>query len=157
MRKRILPRDEAAARPKELDLAAIATVHVSSESEDHPVENAFDARRGPGASRWVAGEPGDQTILLEFDDAQSINRVVIEVEETDVERTQEVTLAASSDGGKSYRELLRQEYNFAPPETTFEREEWQQRLDGVTHLKLWIRPDKGGAPVRAKVTALALE
>jgi hypothetical protein len=33
-------------------------------------------------------------------------------------------LAISLDGGRTYRELLRQEYNFSPPGTTFEREEW---------------------------------
>jgi len=32
--------------PGELDVAAIAIVLVTSETADHPVENAFDARRG---------------------------------------------------------------------------------------------------------------
>ena len=42
--------------------------------------------------------------------------------------------------------LLRQEYNFSPPGTTFEREDWAVPAEGVTHLRLVIRPDKGASP-----------
>jgi hypothetical protein len=65
-------------------------------------------------------------------------------------------LAASCDGGRTYRELLRQEYNFSPPGTTFEREDWSVKAEGVTHLRLSIRPDKGGKPCRATITSLGL-
>ena len=53
-------------------------------------------------------------------------------------------------------EVLRQGYNFSPPGTTFEREEWALQGDGVTHLRLQIEPDKGGMPCRATLTTLAL-
>ena len=49
-----------------------------------------------------------------------------------------------------------QEYNFSPPGTTFEREDWMVPAEGVTHLRLWIKPDKGGKPCRATLTSLAL-
>ena len=65
-------------------------------------------------------------------------------------RTQELQLAVSSDGGTTYREVIRQEYNFSPPGTTFEREDWAVPASGVTHLRLQIRPDKGGKPCRAR-------
>jgi hypothetical protein len=65
-------------------------------------------------------------------------------------------LSTSCDGGQTYRELLRQEYNFSPPGTTFEREQWALTAGGVTHLRLGIKPDKGGTPCRATLTSLIL-
>jgi hypothetical protein len=158
MRKRILKSNSApsALLPGELDVAAIASVLVTSETADHPVENAFDARRGPGGSRWVAETPGEQTLILTFDTPQKIQQVPLEVEENQASRTQELQLAISLDGGRTYCELLRQEYNFSPPGTTFEREEWVVAAEGVTHLRLWIKPDKRNRPVRASLTALSL-
>jgi hypothetical protein len=158
MRKRILKSNPAPSvpLPGELDVAAIATVWVTSETADHPVENAFDARRGPGGSRWVAETPGEQTLILTFDTPQKIQQVLLEVEENQASRTQELQLAISLDGGRTYCELLRQEYNFSPPGTTFEREEWVVASEGVTHLRLWIKPDKGNGPGRASLTALSL-
>ena len=63
----------------------------------------------------------------------------------------------SCDGGQSYRELRRQEYNFSPPGATFEREDWTVLAEGVTHLQLWMKPDKGGKLYRATLTALVLK
>lgn len=137
-----------------IDIAAAATVLVTSESPEHPVDHAFDDRRGPGGSRWVAGGPGEQTLILAFDSPQAIRRIILEVEEPEVSRTQELQLALSCDGGQTYRELLRQEYNFSPPVMTFEREDWAVSADAVTHLRLWIKPDKGGKPSRATLTSL---
>ena len=142
--------------PGQIDVAAVATVLVTSEDPDHPVDHAFDSQSGPGGTRWVAGEPGEQVLILAFDAPQSIRRVLLEVEEREVARTQEIQLAVSGDGGRTYRELLRQEYNFSPPGTTFEREDWAVVAEGVTHLRLQIKPDKGGKPCRATITTLAL-
>jgi hypothetical protein len=158
LRKQIIktPPEAPIPRPGEIDIAAVATVLVTSEDSEHPVDHAFDGSRGPGGSRWVAGEPGAQAVILAFDTPQAIRRVVLEVEETEVARTQELQLAVSSDGGQTYRELLRQEYNFSPPGTTFEREDWAVPAGGVTHLRLVIKPDKGNKPCRATITALIL-
>src|SRR4051812_21623949 len=158
LRKQIIGPSAAppAPTPGEIDIAAVATVLVTSEDPGHPVDHAFDHHRGPGGSRWVAGEPGEQTLILAFDAPQSIRRVALEVEEAEVARTQELDLAVSSDGGVTYRELLRQEYNFGPPGTTFEREDWAVPAVGVTHLRLQIKPDKGGKLGRASITSLVL-
>lgn len=156
IRKRIVDSGQPSTPRQELDVSSCATVLVTSESVDHPIDHAFDTRRGPGGSRWVAREPGEQTLTLAFDAPQDIRRVVLEIEEPEVQRTQELELAVSSDGGRSYREILRQEYNFSPPGTSFEREEWTVAADAVTHLRLGIRPDKGGKPCRATVTSLVL-
>jgi hypothetical protein len=158
LRKQIIKSTPAVPPPSadEIDIAAVATVLVTSEDPGHPIDDAFDDRRGPGGSRWVAGEPGEQTVILAFDCPQAIRRVALEVEEPKVARTQELQLALSHDGGRTYREVLRQEYNFSPPGTTFEREDWAVTAEGVTHLRLHIRPDKGGKPSRASLTTLAL-
>jgi hypothetical protein len=145
-----------APMPGEIDIAAVATVLVTSEDPDHPVDRAFDQQRGPGGGRWVAGEPGEQTLILAFDAPQTIRRILLEVEEPEVARTQELQLAVSGDGGQTYRELVRQEFNFSPPGTTFEREDWAVAAEGVTHLRVWIKPDKGGKPCRATLTSLVL-
>lgn len=158
LRKQIIKADGAitASTPGAIDIIAVATVQVTSEDARHPVENAFDGRRGPGSPRWIAGDPGEQAVILAFDAPQSIRRVILEVEEPEVGRTQELRLAVSSDGGRTYRELLRQEYTFSPPDTTFEREDWEVQAEGITHLRLAITPEKGGGPSRATITSLVL-
>lgn len=158
LRKKIVETSAAtsAAMPGAIDVAGVATVLVTSEAPDHPVDHAFDDRRGPGGSRWVAGGMGEQSLILAFDAPQAIRRVVLEVEETEVARTQEIRLGASNDGGQTYRELLRQEFNFSPTGTTFEREDWAVDAGGTTHLRLAIWPDKGSVPCRATITSLVL-
>src|SRR3982751_3258034 len=86
----------------EIDVAAVATVLVTSEDPGHPVDHAFDQQRGPGGSRWVAGESGEQTLILAFDAPQEIRRILLEVEEFEDARTQELQLAVSNDGGQTY-------------------------------------------------------
>jgi hypothetical protein len=158
LRKQILKASQAAPAPTPggIDIAASAVVEMTSEAPDHPVDHAFDGNVGPGATSWIAGEPGEQTLILAFDAPQAIRRVVLEVEETGVARMQELQLAISDDGGPTYRELIRQEYNFSTPGTTFEREDWAVPAEGVTHLRLVIQPDKGGRAGRASITSLAL-
>jgi len=159
LRKQILTQGPTApASPlEEKDIAALATVLVTSETAEHPIDHAFDPRRGPGGSRWRAAELGEQVLILAFDTPQTIRRVSLEVEETEVSRTQELAVSVSSDGGQTYRELRRQEYTFSPPGTTFEREDWALTVEGITHLQLRIKPDKGGKPYRATLTSLAVQ
>jgi hypothetical protein len=156
LRKQILKTLPSHSVPQagEIDIAATAIVQVTSEDAAHPIDHVFDHRRGLGGSRWVAEDPGEQTLLLVFDTPQTIRRVILEIEEPDMSRTQEICLSVSHDGGQTYRELRRQEYHFSPPGTTFEREDWAVLAEGVTHLQLWMKPDKGGQPYRATLTSL---
>lgn len=156
MRKHILHRFNESTQGEEIPIDALATVFVSSEESDYPIDCAFDRQRGPGGTRWVAGENGEQVVILAFDTPQTIDQVAIEIEECDVYRTQETQLAVSKDGGMTYRELRRQEFNFSPDSTTFEREEWTISEHGITHVRLWIKPDKGGKDCRATLTSLSL-
>ncbi|HWC02063.1 MAG TPA: hypothetical protein VHF87_04775 [Methylomirabilota bacterium] len=158
LRKQVIPKrsGEPASLEGEIPIAAVATVQVTSEQPDHPIDHAFDASRGPGGSRWVADAPGEQTVILLFDSPQSIRRIGLEVEELAVSRTQELSVSVSSDGGRTYRELVRQEFNFSPPGTSFERELWSVSVGAVTHLRLDIKPDKGGQVGRASLTSLGV-
>ncbi|HEV8439614.1 MAG TPA: hypothetical protein VGT40_16115 [Methylomirabilota bacterium] len=160
LRKHIIPTQPPAAgktgKPDSKDIPSLATVQVTSESADHPVDHLFDAQDGPGGTRWVAAGDGEQTLILAFDAPQTIREVSLETEEPHVSRTQEISLSLSRDGGGSYREVLRQEFTFSPSGTTFEREEWAVPADGVTHLRVVIKPDKGGAPCRATLTSLTI-
>jgi hypothetical protein len=130
------------ANTGEIDIATVATVLVTSEAPDDPIDHVFDDHRGPGGTRWVAGKLGEQIVTLDFDTPQEINQILLEVEELTVPRTQELQLSLSCDGGQTYRELLRQEFNFSPDGTTFEREKWTVSAQEVTHLRLVIKPDK---------------
>lgn len=153
MRKHIL-HTHTSAEESEIPVASIATVFVTSEDPDHPIEHAFDSQRGPRGTRWVAEKTGDQTVIVAFDTPQHIGRVRLEVEERELSRTQELQLSVSTDGGETYREVCRQEFNFSPTGATFEREEWALSEATATHVKVWIRPDKGGGPCRATLTSL---
>ena len=126
LRKKILTTHQTMSSrgAAEKDIAAVATVLVSSEDPRHPIDYAFDGQRGPGASRWIAAQSGEQALILAFDTPQTIRKILVEVEEPEVSRTQEMAVSISQDGGQTYRELMRQEYNFSPPGTTLEHEEW---------------------------------
>src|SRR5438270_4963338 len=90
LRKRPLEADAATiARADEIDIAGCASIAYSSEDPAHPVENLFDGRSGPGATHWMSARPDTiEHIVLEFDQPQTISRLVYEVEEAIRERTQ---------------------------------------------------------------------
>ena len=102
---------------------------------------------------WRAAEPGSQTIRLVFDQPQRLKRISLIFEEKGSERTQEFVLRWSSDGN-SFREIVRQQWNFSPPETMREVEEYQVDLTGVAVLELTIIPSIKGGDARASLTSL---
>ena len=142
--------------PRKIPVLSLATVQASSEAPGHPISLVFDEGDGPGAFHWRAAEQGDQTGTVAFYQPATIDRVIMDVEECDETRTQEVQLASSKDGGVTFRELVRQEFNFSPPGTTWEHEDWTVRQDQVTHLRLLIKPDKGRTDLFATLTSLVL-
>ena len=108
-----------------LDLDGLAVVEVTSEDKDYPVESAL---AGEGVPGWRAAESGNQTIRLVFDQPESLERISLIFEENDAERTQEFVLRWSADGGRSFREIVRQQWNFSPQNTIREVEEFQVAL-----------------------------
>jgi len=158
LRKRPLEADAAtiARGADEIDIAGCATIAYSSEDPAHPVEDLFDGRSGPGATRWVSARPDTlEHIVVEFDKPQTITRLVYEVEEAMRERTQEIRVEVSEDGGGTYRQILVQEYNFSSRGATYQCEEQRFNLQRVTHLRLTIVPNKNGSGT-ASLTALRL-
>jgi|SRR5580704_17503417 hypothetical protein len=154
MRKRLItPSPEDAPRHEEgwLDLDREAVVEVTSEEKEHPVESALVSGEMRG---WRAGSPGTQTIRLIFDRPQRLARIALVFEETETDRTQEFVLRWSGDGGRSFREIVRQQWNFSPPNSIREGEEYQVDLSGVTVLELVIVPDISRGSARASLKSL---
>jgi hypothetical protein len=156
MRKQIINRSSREPTSTDhawLDLELLARVEITSEESGHPVESALTTG-GPG---WLAGETGKQTIRLLFDEPQALGHIHLVFEEGRRERTHEFVLRWSKDGGRSYREILRQQYTFSPPDAIREVEDYTVNLDGVDALELTIVPDISGGDARASLMSLRLE
>jgi hypothetical protein len=157
MRKRLItpmPQDTPAPNEEWLDLESAAVVEVTSEEKGYPVESALVSGETKG---WRAADSGTQTIRLVFDVPQRIRRIWLVFEETEADRTQEFVLRWSADGGRTFREIVRQQWNFSPPETTRETEDYRVELSDVTVLELVIVPDKSRATAtRASLKSLRL-
>jgi hypothetical protein len=91
-----------------------------------------------------------------FDKPQKIRRIHLGFLETEQPRTQEFVLRWSPDGGRSYRDVVRQQYNFSAPGGTREIEDYTPQLNDVTVLELIIIPDISGGPARASLAELRL-
>ena len=141
MRKRIIPPvEQQTVIPVEdwLDVEEFSDVEITSEDAAHPIESALLAGAGSG---WRAGEPGEQTIRLFFAHPRQLRRIWLNFVEPDTERTQEYVLCWSPDGGQSFREIVRQQWNFSPHGATSETGDHRVELSGVTVLELSITPN----------------
>jgi hypothetical protein len=157
MRKRIIipsVQKEAQAPDEDwLDLDRLAEVEITSEDREHPIESALIPGRSPG---WRAAGPGEQTIRLFFAHPVQLRRIRLEFIESENERTQEFVLRLSQDGGYSYRDIIRQQWNFSPGGATRETEDHRVDLSGVTMLELCIVPDISGGDAHASLAQLRL-
>ncbi len=157
MRKQIITQGSQKSlnpEPDWLDLERLAQVEVTSEEAAHPVESALLPGTEVG---WRAAQSGEQTIRLLFDEPQRIRRIrLLFREEVGGERTQELVLSWSPGGGQPYRDIVRQQYNFSPPDVTSEVEDYLVALDGVRALELVIIPDISGGHACASLEQLRL-
>jgi hypothetical protein len=156
MRKRIITPSPETVRSRgeaRLDVERAAIVEFTSEDKDYPVESAFVSEEARG---WRAAMPGSQTIRLLFDQPQRLKHISLVFEETETTRTQEFVLRWFPDDGNSYKEIVRQQWNFSPPETTREVEEYQVELSNVTVLELIITPNMSGGATRASLKSMRL-
>ena len=156
MRKRIIDQEPEKRVPVDqgwLDLQSLVQVELTSEDAAYPIEAALIPSAGSG---WRAAQAGEQTIRLLFDKLQRLMRIQLLFHEDQQARTQEFVLRWSPDGGQSYREIVRQQYNFSPPGVTREFEDYTVDLAGVTALELIIVPDIGGGDARASVAQLRI-
>ena len=156
MRKQIMNQgtEEVSTPDKNwLDLEGLAQVEVSSEDAAHPIESALIPNIGQG---WRAAQPGTQTVRLLFDKPQEIRSIRLQFQENEQARTQEFLLRWSPDRGQSYRDITRQQYNFSPPGTSQESENYSVELRGLTTLELVIVPDISGGSAHATIAQLRL-
>ena len=147
------PQDAPSLDEGWLELDREAMVEVTSEEKDYPVESALVSGEMWG---WRAAAAGTQTIRLIFDKPQRLSRISLVFEETEMQRTQEFVLRWSADGGRSFREIVRQQWNFSPPATTGENEEYQVQLSDVTVFELVIVPDISRGATCASLKSLRL-
>jgi len=154
MRKRLLTPSPLGVPSRDegwLDLDRLTAVEVTSEDKEYPLEAALLAGDMRG---WRAADSGAQTIRLIFDEPQRLKRIALVFEESETERTQEFVLRWSGDGGRSFREIVRQQWNFSPPNSIREVEEYQVELSDVTVIELVVVPDISRGSARASVKSL---
>ena len=156
MRKRITAQDEKVGSDGNvnwLNLEECAEVEVTSEDANYPIELALIKEESRG---WRASGPGKQTIRLRFDHPQDLHRIWLNFMETNSGRTQEYVLCWSLDNGQSFKEIVRQHWNFSPPSTISEIEDHHVGLQGVNILELSITPDISGGDSPASLVRLRL-
>ena len=155
MRKRIIGHVQQGSEPPGdwLNVEGLAEVEITSEDAAHPIESAL---LPGGATGWRAAGPGKQTIRLLFASPQKLRRIWLNFVETRTGRTQEYVLRWSPDGGKSFREIVQQQWNFSPEGATCQTEDHHVDLPAVTVLELSIIPDTSGGNALASLAQLRL-
>ena len=138
----------AASDARWLDLDALAQIEVTSEDPQHPVEGALVIGDDRG---WRAGQAGPQTIRILLDRPVPVRRMILSFIEPEVARTQEFVIRWSADGGRSFRDVVRQQWNFTPTGSAREAEDYRVELSDVTVLELTIVPDVSGGAARASL------
>jgi len=156
MRKRVISDVQPAGTSPSgdwLNLEDLAEVEISSEDAAHPIESALMPGTGSG---WRAAVPGQQTIRLLFAQPQTLRRIWLSFVETSVQRTQEYVLRCSVDGGQSFRDIVRQQWNFSPDGANSQSEDHRVELAAVNVLELIITPDIGNQAAFASLTQLRI-
>jgi hypothetical protein len=151
MLKRILPEPQNEAVSIDdawLPLQELADVEITSENPAYPIEAALIPGRDKG---WRAATPGRQTIRLIFKQPQRLRRIWLRFVEPHDERTQEYVVRWSDDGGRSFREVVRQQWNFSPRGATSQTEDHEVELPRVTVLEVSVVPDTSGGSAVASL------
>lgn len=138
-----------APRDANLDLADLASFEMTSEEPEHPLELVLDA----GSGDWRASTDGPQTIRITFNDPQKVSRITLVFNELSVARTQEFALFTRRTSDEEWRQLVRQQFNFSPPETTREQEDYTLDMPDVTGIELQISPGAGRASLSRLVVS----
>ena len=123
-----------------LDLDQLASVQVTSESPEFPIEAALSLEGT--AAGWRAQSEGEQIIRILFDTPTRIRRIQLKFSEPEAERTQEFVLRCSP-ANEPMREIVRQQWNFSPTGSTSEIENYTVDLADAVTIELVIRPGIG--------------
>jgi hypothetical protein len=155
MRKRIIGFDQPieSSDEKWLDIGNLGEVEVTSEDDSFPIESAIL----PGAKGgWRAARAGEQTIGIVFDQPQTLTRIFVIFEEHESARSHQFVLRWTQGIGELYREIVRQQWNFSPPVTVREVEDYRVQLSNVKKLELVIQPDIAAGKAVASLMQLRL-
>ena len=152
MRKRVHVQ-AASTEPNWLRVEELAEVLVSSEDANHPIEFALVPGAGSG---WRAATPGEQSVLIRFDEPQAIGLIRLRFDEAEHQRVQEFSLRWSDDRGETFRPIVRQQFSFSPSGATCEVENYNVSLRGATELELHIVADVSDGRHVATLTSLRL-
>ena len=156
MRKRQIVPTPQADPPSDqvwLDIDRNASVEVTSEQNGYPIESALIGEENRG---WRAANPGTQIIRVVFDEPQTLRRIWLVFEDIEHTRTHEFVLRRSQGLEHSFREIVRQEWNFSPAGSVREIEDYVVQLSDVMALELIIVPNKGGGEARATLRSFRL-
>lgn len=155
MRKRVIGFDQPTGRSHEewLDIANLGEIEVTSEENSFPIESAIL----PGAKEgWRAARAGEQTIRIVFDQPQRLTRIFVVFEEHEKARSHQFVLRWTQGIGEPYREIVRQQWNFSPPGTVREVEDYRVQLSNVKKLEIVIQPDIAAGEAVASLRQLRL-
>ena len=155
MRKRIIASNQPIEREEEtwLNIAKLGEIEVTSEDDNFPIESAME----PGTNRgWRAASPGQQTIRVVFDQPQRLTRILLIFEEHEIARSHQFVLRWSPAVAAPFREIVRQQWNFSPPGTVREIEDYAVQLPSVKILELFILPNIAGGEGIASLIKLRL-
>jgi hypothetical protein len=157
MRKRPISLSSNIAQCKpSVDLDSAAIVEVTSEDKNFQIESALSQLSPEHMRGWRAAGSGTQKVRLLFDRPQELKRISLVFEEHEAARTQEFVLRWSPDIAGPFHELVRQQWNFSPPTTTREVEEYDVALPDVAVLELIITPDISGGSACASLKSMCL-
>ena len=135
-----------------LDSGESVLMEISSEDSAHPIEFALSDHE----DGWQAAESGEQVVRVLFDEPRELRVIELTFDEHRAARTQEFLLRWSPDGGRSYRDIVRQQFTFSPPGTTRETERLTVNLREVTAVELKIVPDISHGSVHASLRSLRM-
>jgi hypothetical protein len=136
-----------------LHVDRLASVEVTSEENGYAIECALVRGEKRG---WRAANAGSQIIRVIFDEPQKLRRIWLVFEDTENTRTQEFVLRWSADTEHSFREIVRQQWNFSQPDAIRETEDYAVEIPGAKVLELVIVPDIRGGAARASLKNLRL-
>ena len=141
-----MPNDPSAPQDTWLDIDSLATVQITSEDPQFPIDNALKTDATTG---WRASTKGPQFIRLNFDSPTAIRRIHLHFVEREAERSQEIAIYTASSGG-DLRETVRQQFTFSPGGSTEEVEDYTVNLSAITTLELRIDPDRAHDPTHSQ-------
>ena len=93
---------------------------------------------------------------MSFAEPVRLRRIWLDFVEPSRERTQQFLLQWSTDGGRSFQDVVRQQWNFSPGDGSRETEDFRVDLDAVSTLELQIVPDISGGSAEATLAHLRL-